>query len=1067
MVQPNGDTLVCYASGDEFYNRLHDINGFTIVQNENGYFVYADKNADNQIVATDYIAGKVDPTSVGLKPGIRISHEEFQKKYEAMHLDEFFEMKRNSRDGETNHGIFSNLTVFIRFSGDAEIQTPATTINAMFNGNNDEDESMRKFYKQFTYNQLFINSYFYPEFDGEQVLSYEDIHPRNFYRPYNAATNPTGYQGQEDRAQREFDLLERAIKYVEPMIPNDLNIDCNDDGIVDNMVFVVKGNVGDWADLLWPHQWWFYERNIYIHGVQVMNFNFQLESASTYFTVSTFCHEMFHSLGAPDLYHYDDPYNLDPAGSWDLMCGTSNPPQSSCVWLKYRYGNWIDELPIISDYGTYTIEANTWEGGRRNGLLFETPHSKQYYLVQFRDKDNFYDHGVPGKGITISRIDKRYNGGASFNGHNEFDEVYVFQPNGGQYNQGSLNSAHFSEEVGRTEFNKNTPAKPWLTGGTFDDEFNICNIKTVGHQMQFTYCPVNHQIIPENLTVNVVNDSQVDLKWNAVEGASYYKVYRDEQLVASDITETSYSETGDIGDGYHEYYVTSITGNEESYNSEKQHVILGALAEIDLQMTAEMEEGWRGAEVEISFDNGMPTKHFTIYNGEDLEKTGNVIVPAGTEVTVTWYGGWEEEKCHFSLSDTHTSLTDNDFKNGENVKTFVAGESDVYTEPQNLTATVDGNNVILNWTSFVEPKGFVVMRDGEVIGETAVSSFVDENVLGSGRKHYEVASGNAFVNPASVDAFILSYFAEEPKLEGVYGFDDVDLTWNAPAFGGELSYVNEDYVSNIGSSTANWAVRFMPEAMQLFENNKLTALEMYDAEAATYTFKIYNGDATTAEFLIHTEEVEMTGSNQWVKFNLSEKVDFSIDKPLWITVKSKGAQDSGPVCQYIGNENSALIKSGSSWRPLTDFNMNYSWMLRAYTEMSGDESYNIYRNEEIIATDVKSTSYVDENLEVNRYCYTVALVLNGKEYIMSNEVCGNTDVNEITENKGFVYPNPAEEALNISGEFDYYEIYDAIGRRIVSANDETISVKEWKSGVYTMKLFMKNGNVLTEKIVKR
>lgn len=1066
MVQPNGDTLVCYASGDEFYNRLHDENDFTIVQNENGFFVYADKNADNQIIATNYVVGTVNPASLGLQPGIRISHDDLRKKYEAMHLDEYFEMKRNMRDGETNHGVFSNLTVFIRFKNDTEIQTPASTVNAMFNGNNDEDESMRKFYKQFSYNQIHINSYFYPEFNGDIVMSYEDIYTRNYYRPYNASTNPIGYLP-EERAEREFDLLQRAIEYVTPMIPEDLNIDCNNDGVVDNMVFVVKGNVGDWSDLLWPHQWWFYERDIFIHGIKVMNFNFQLESATNYFTVSTLCHEMFHSLGSPDLYHYYDPYNLDPAGPWDLMCSSSDPPQSSCVWLKYKYGNWIDEIETISEYGTYTLEANTWEGGRRNGYLIPTSHLSQYYLIQYRDKNNFYDNGVPGSGITITRIDTRFSGGANFNGYDIFDEVYVFQPKGSQYVQGAVNSAHFSEKVNRTEFNKDTPAYPWLTGDKIDEDFNICNIKTIGNQMQFTYCPINYQIIPNNLIVNVINNSQVDLRWDNVEGASSYKVYRDEQLVANNITQNHYSEIGNIGNGYHEYYVTAIVGNEESYNSEKQYVILGALAEISVQMTAEMKEGWRGAEVELSFNNGMATQHYTIYNGENSEKLKKIIVPAGTEVTAKWYGGWEQEKCHFSLSDGHTSLTDNDFKNGETIRTFIAGESAVCATPQNLIATVTDNNVVLNWTTFVETDSYTVKRDGEVVGETTTSSFVDDNLTGSGRKFYEVASCNGQSEWTSVNAFVICHNIAKPELEGNYGFDNVSLNWNSPDIFGELNYVNDDYLKNEGSSSATWAIRFMPENLQIFDGEKLTTLEMFDGTAGNFTFTIYNGENTTANSQVFTEDFVMTGCKQWVKLNLSEKVAFDASQPLWITVKSKGIQKPGPVCHFTGNDNSALIKSGSKWKTLTDFSLNYSWMLKAYTEISGNVKYNIYRNGEIIANNVESTSYIDENLENNRYCYNVAVVLNDKEYSTSDEICGNTDLNEIPEKTNAVYPNPAEETLNIAGDFEYYEIYNAAGMKIIVANDAAISVKEWQSGIYMIRIFKKDGNTLTEKVVKR
>ncbi len=42
--QPNGSTLNCYVSGDEYYNYFHDIDGYTIVQSEeDGYYYYAHK----------------------------------------------------------------------------------------------------------------------------------------------------------------------------------------------------------------------------------------------------------------------------------------------------------------------------------------------------------------------------------------------------------------------------------------------------------------------------------------------------------------------------------------------------------------------------------------------------------------------------------------------------------------------------------------------------------------------------------------------------------------------------------------------------------------------------------------------------------------------------------------------------------------------------------------------------------------------------------------------------------------------------------------------------------------
>jgi hypothetical protein len=40
--QPDGSTLHCYASGDEYYNWLHDKDGYTIIQNKaTGWYTYA------------------------------------------------------------------------------------------------------------------------------------------------------------------------------------------------------------------------------------------------------------------------------------------------------------------------------------------------------------------------------------------------------------------------------------------------------------------------------------------------------------------------------------------------------------------------------------------------------------------------------------------------------------------------------------------------------------------------------------------------------------------------------------------------------------------------------------------------------------------------------------------------------------------------------------------------------------------------------------------------------------------------------------------------------------------
>ena len=88
--QPDGTELHCFASGDEFYSRLHDAEGYTIVQADNGFFVYATTGARGNVIPTQYVAGTSDPESLGLKPNIMISQEEYQKK---MNYDVFKVLK--------------------------------------------------------------------------------------------------------------------------------------------------------------------------------------------------------------------------------------------------------------------------------------------------------------------------------------------------------------------------------------------------------------------------------------------------------------------------------------------------------------------------------------------------------------------------------------------------------------------------------------------------------------------------------------------------------------------------------------------------------------------------------------------------------------------------------------------------------------------------------------------------------------------------------------------------------------------------------------------------------------
>ena len=75
--QPDGTTINCLISGDEFYQRLHDENNYTIIQNiKDGYYYYAIEDND-KISTTHHKYGNINPEDIGIPKNIGISKEEY------------------------------------------------------------------------------------------------------------------------------------------------------------------------------------------------------------------------------------------------------------------------------------------------------------------------------------------------------------------------------------------------------------------------------------------------------------------------------------------------------------------------------------------------------------------------------------------------------------------------------------------------------------------------------------------------------------------------------------------------------------------------------------------------------------------------------------------------------------------------------------------------------------------------------------------------------------------------------------------------------------------------------
>jgi M6 family metalloprotease-like protein len=1093
LTQPDGQVIECFASGDEFYNYVHDANGFTFAKDADGYYCYAIHNSQGEVVASPYRVNTVDPAEVGLQPYVKISEKAYQQRRQER--EQHIKPIKRPKNRETNHGRYNNLVVFIRFAGDTYHTTPYSTVDSMFNASRYESISLHNYFHHASYNQLDLRSYCYPEPDGETILSYEDIYPKEYYMPYNSVTNPMGYHDGET-AEREFSLLERAIYYVADQVPDTLDLDYNGDGLVDNVVFVIKGEPGEWASLLWPHRWCIYDRYVPLHDLQVYDFNLQLEIGG-YFNVSTLCHEMNHSLGAPDLYHYNG--GVDPVGSWDLMCGTTEPPQQIGMYMKYKYGNWVDDIPIINAYGTYELEADSWEGNHRNACMIQL-NNGQFLCLEYRNDQDLFDSNVPDGGLLIYRIDFRFDGNAGWNGYDQFDEVYLFRPDGDVYNSGDLNHANFCAERNRTEFNQRTNPAIFLTNGqSFDWQGSIYDISTRGDRMSFTYGPLNHLPAPTNFIANVNSLShQVELSWDAMPNVDGYNVYRDGYEVATQLTDTHFLQPyTDADNGYHTYYLASYHGDTLSDYAE-QWVILGSYETIHLSITSDSPYGTKGGELEVSYSlSDMKTTYLTLYEGAQAET--DLYVPANTEVTFNWNAGFDPESQGIHVKATRLNasgeetLFDIEAPTSGCIATHTVADNGLgLIAPQHLTATSDGQNIQLNWTVPTENHSFDIYRGDRKIATQEGYGYLDDKIMRSGTYRYHVETllnGVSTWNPEqSVQANVMNYYCEPPQnLEGTYDNGHVELSWEAPEFFGQglLAYDDNKFIDHIGSGNYKWGIKIEPECLSHFEGHPLTHIEMFDCSEGHYTYSIYNSElVNNSTPLLYEQGYDMVGSQEFVRFALDEPVTFDPTLPLWICVAtSSGTHEPIPCCEYVGEGNSCMIKKGTFWKPVTEFNQYFSWMLRGYTspiDGSSDFTYNVYWGPEEggeeqlnLGYETLTATQASYNTTENQR-YNVTALWNGRETELSNTVYlgPSVGIEETTtqDDAIVVYPNPVSDQLTLQGEgIQHVRLVTVTGACVyesaVKHNEMVIDMARLPQGLYFLNVLTKDG-VSVKKVVR-
>ena len=140
-------------------------------------------------------------------------------------------------------------------------------------------------------------------------------------------------------------------------------------------------------------------------------------------------------------------------------------------------------------------------------------------------------------------------------------------------------------------------------------------------------------------------------------------------------------------------------------------------------------DGWNNAYLTVTFDDGTPSENLTFETGFYASyalEIGNHV-----HVSLLWtVGEWDGEVSFVVRYEDGEII----YEHGHEPQAGLLHEFDCdchfsssnFSPIENLTATVEGYHIILDWETGANPIGFIVYRNGIQVGETTETTFTDE-----------------------------------------------------------------------------------------------------------------------------------------------------------------------------------------------------------------------------------------------------------------------------------------------------------------------------------------------------
>ena len=408
VTQPDGSIVTIQLHGDEWLHFTTTTDGYTVVNDERGYYVYAQLQ-DGKLLPTNVIAHDADGRDVNetdylshvkkyLIPQMDETTAETKKKVRAMQRQAL----QKRKDARYDYSKFRGLIILVEFNDRQFSRSDyKDLINDMVNKEN---------YTGFTDTDGKFQAY------TGSVRDYFHDNSNGVFNPEFDIVGPvTVNYSQEDGNKYSYSIMKAAVQAADSLVDYSL-YDRDNDGTMDMVYFIVAGTASssdaDHPNRLWPHR--SVIRNLNRDGVWIGDY-----ACSTEFIygeknnmldgIGTFCHEFSHVLGLPDFYDTDGDdsggRSHDP-GYWSLMAGSNylNNARTPCAYSLYeRMAVGFTEPTVINAKGHYTLEQI---GTSNTGYRIDSSVEGEYFLLENRQKDYKWDEYLPGSGMLVFRVDE-------------------------------------------------------------------------------------------------------------------------------------------------------------------------------------------------------------------------------------------------------------------------------------------------------------------------------------------------------------------------------------------------------------------------------------------------------------------------------------------------------------------------------------------------------------------------------------------------------------------------------------------------------------------------------------